>query len=139
MDIVTLSKLFYSKYASCNEILMKENRPYMLMLIKINNTTFAIPFRSNIKHKFVYWTDKNNNCGLDFTKAVVITSLDDIDKTNVQIRQNEFNAIKGDMYKIEKKFISFLNTYKKAYHRQDIQRNKILILNSALQYFINYL
>lgn len=34
---------------------------------------FALPLRSHIKHKYAYITDKINKCGIDFSKAVVIT------------------------------------------------------------------
>ena len=136
MDIVNLSNKFFETHSDCPEILKKGSRPYMLVLIKIDDITFAIPFRSNIKHKYVYWTDKQNNCGLDFTKSVVISSDDDIACHNVQIRQNEFNAVKGREYFITQKFSTFLSTYKKAYKNLNIERNKTLINNSALQYFI---
>ena len=42
------------------------------MLTRINNVLFAIPLRSHINHPFVLWTDKENHCGLDFSKAVKI-------------------------------------------------------------------
>ena len=137
MQIVRLSENFYSTYSNCDEILKKENRPYMLVIVTVNENTFAIPFRSHIKHKYAYWTDKPNHCGLDFTKAVIVSSDDDISQRGVQIRQNEFNAIKGREYDITKKFASFLNTYKKAYLRLDVERNRLFIEKSALKYFID--
>lgn len=136
MNIVTLSKNFYNCHTNDKEILKKESRPYTVIIVEVEGSTFAIPFRSHISHKYAYWTDKDNQCGLDFTKSVVIVPSRDIDKTGVQIRQNEYNAIKGQEYEITKKFKSFLNTYRKAYKRQDIKRNRQLIENSALQYFI---
>ena len=137
MLIITLSQSFFARHLCHTEILKKETRPYFSVVIQINGLHFAIPFRSHISHKYAYWTDKKNLCGLDFTKAVLIEFPGDIDKTGVQIRQNEFNAIKGKEYHITKKFISFLNTYKKAMARQDVERNRRLIANSAIQYFIN--
>ena len=137
MNLVTLSHSFYSAHSQHTEILKKINRPYFMMLLTVESKTFAIPFRSHIRHPYVYWTDKENLCGLDFTKAVLIRSIDDIQNQNVQIRQNEFNAIKGKEHHIVKRFSTFLRTYKKAYHNQTIPRNKLLIQNSALQYFIN--
>ena len=135
MDIITLSTDFYMRFSDCKEILQKGNRPYLMVLISIDDVTFAVPFRSHIRHNFAYWTDKENRCGLDFTKAVVILSENDISAHNVQIRQNEFNAIKGKEYFITQKFTTFIRQYKKAYSRTDIERNKMLIDISALQYF----
>ena len=139
MHIVKLSQNFYNRHKQDIEILQKANRPYMMVLVAVGQKTFAIPFRSHIHHKYALWTDKKNRCGLDFTKAVLITSPDDIASSGIQIRQNEFNAIKGKEHHIQKRFETFLNTYKKAYHNQNISRNKILIQDSALQYFIHAL
>ena len=51
-----LSKDFYQKYDRYNypEIERKKDRPYMVMLIRIDNNIFAIPFRTNIKHNACY-------------------------------------------------------------------------------------
>ncbi len=47
-----LSSAFYENYNSNDypEIENKQNRPYMVMLIQIENNTFAVPFRTNVKH-----------------------------------------------------------------------------------------
>ena len=137
MKLVRLSKKFYDDYSSCKEILKKSNRPYLMMIISINSVDYAIPFRSNISHKYAYWTDKPNHCGLDFTKAVVILKSEYIGTYKVQLRQNEFNAIKGKEYEIAKKFSSFIKLYKKSALRLDVERNKSLIEKSALQYFLD--
>ncbi len=47
----------------------------------INGVQYAIPLRSNINHPHVFWTDKNNHCGIDFSKAVIITDEKYIDTT----------------------------------------------------------
>ena len=75
MKYIFLSKQFYDDYnlKTCPEIAQKQDRPYVMLLIKIDGLTFAIPFRSSIRHKFAYITDKENHCGIDYSKAVVIT------------------------------------------------------------------
>ena len=53
--------------------------------------------RSHIRHNFVLWTYKENGCGLDFSKAVIILDEKkyiDSDRKPI-IRQNEFNSLKG--------------------------------------------
>lgn len=47
-EIKLLSKKFYEYYSSNDfkEILLKENRPYLILLIKIQKYDFAIPFRN---------------------------------------------------------------------------------------------
>lgn len=55
-ELKYLSEEFYKKYNSVDypEIEKKKERPYMVMLIKIENNTFAIPFRTNVKHTACY-------------------------------------------------------------------------------------
>ncbi len=137
MLFVFLTNQFYEDYTTCNEIEQKSNRPYILVLVKLHNIDFAIPLRSNIKHSYVFWTDKDNGCGLDFSKAVVITDKNKyIDYTvEPQIRQVEFNALKGKDIIIKRRMVSYINKYKKALNEQNIARNRMLCNYSALQYF----
>ena len=55
-QIYKLSKKFYSKYDKKNypEIERKNDRPYVVILVKIKDNIFAIPFRTNIKHNACY-------------------------------------------------------------------------------------
>ena len=74
MKYIFLTEQFYNDYAHCAEIEKKRERPYVQVYINLNGVDFAVPMRSNITHKYVFWTDKANKCGLDFSKAVVITN-----------------------------------------------------------------
>lgn len=72
-----LSQAFYDKYTKNDypEIEMKPSRPYMVLLIKIENNVFALPMRTNIKHsscyKFQYSSRPTDSItGIDFSKAV---------------------------------------------------------------------
>ena len=74
-----LSNEFYRKYNSLEypEIENKNTRPYMVMLVKIDNNTFAVPFRTNISHSNCYKFKSserptNKVTGLDYTKAVIV-------------------------------------------------------------------
>ena len=136
MKIIQLAESFYRAHQQHTEILQKGNRPYVMVVVSVRGTSFAIPFRSHIRHPYALWTDRPNGCGLDFTKSVVIDPATDVAAVGVQIRQNEYEAIKGREAFITKKFVSFLRTYRKAYQKQEIPRNRMLIQNSALQYFI---
>lgn len=82
------------------------------------------------------WTDKKNHCGVDFSKAVVITDEKYIDMlTEPHIRENEFNALRGKDYKIKVKMEKYIEEYKKA--KQDLgkKHNQNLVKYSTLQYF----
>jgi hypothetical protein len=54
---VYLSDQFYEDYPKSQfpELLRKSDRPYIMFLIKTENLTFAIPFRSNIFSTLQYF------------------------------------------------------------------------------------
>lgn len=135
---VFLSDEFYDKYpaSSYPEIEQKHNRPYIQVCIEIAGTRYAIPLRSNINHPHVLWTDKENHCGVDFSKAVIIKEESYIDAiTEPHLRQNEFNALRGKDYKIKTKMEKYIEKYKEA--RRDLSKpmNQTLVKYSTLQYF----
>ena len=136
MKLVCLNSNFYNKYLDREEILKKQNRPYVIFVVNINNIDWAIPFRSNIRHKYAYMTDKTNNNGIDFTKAVVIDINNDIDSQNVQIRQVEFNKIKGKEHVIKNDFQNFLKRFEKAINKPEISEHRKILMFSSLNYFI---
>lgn len=70
MRLIYLSQAFYDRYGDCPEILKKRTRPYACLTIRIEEMTVAIPFRHHIAHKYAFRT--YGDCGLDYTKAVVI-------------------------------------------------------------------
>lgn len=136
-----LTSDFYADYANCTEIEQKPDRPHVRVLIRAKNLDFAIPMRSHIRHPHAFLTDKINACGLDYTKAVVITKparyIDSI--TCPHIRQQEFDCLRGKEYIIERGMAKYIDTYKKALLRPDIPRNATLLKYSTLQYFHKYI
>ena len=78
-ELKYLTEDFYKKYNSVDypEIENKKECPYMVMLIKIENNTFAIPFRTNVKHNACYrfknsLRNTQSSTGLDYSKTVII-------------------------------------------------------------------
>ena len=139
---VFLSKEFYARHKEQQhtEIEQKQDRPYIQVCVEIDGVQYAIPMRLHIKHKFVLWTDKNNGCGLDFSKVVVIESLKDIDDTKTPyIRDNEFASLIGKEYIIETKLRKYIKKYKEAKKDLSLDRNRNLCDFSTLQYFENYI
>ena len=136
-----LSKAFYTQYKNCEEILAKNERPYYVLLLEIDNLTYAIPLRSHITHQYCYIADgsKNQRSGLDYSKSIIITDTDKyIDPSPVTIRQHEFNVLKKKEYLIKKQFSSYVKSYKKEIQRR--QRNQMLPVSllcrySTLKYF----
>lgn len=135
---IFLSNDFYNDYPSTKypEMEQKTNRPYIQVYVEIDGVQYAIPLRSDINHPHVLWTDKENHCGIDFSKAVVIGKERYIDATkNPHLRQNEFDALRGKDYKIKTKMQKYIEKYKKA--KQDLSKpiNQKLVKYSTLQYF----
>lgn len=135
---IFLSSDFYNDYPPIKypEMEQKTNRPYIQVYVEIDGVQYAIPLRSDINHPHVLWTDKENHCGIDFSKAVVISEERYIDATkNPHLRQNEFDALRGKDYKIKTKMQKYIEKYKKA--KQDLSKpiNQKLVKYSTLQYF----
>lgn len=140
MVFIFLSQSFYDNYRNCPEIEQKTDRPYIRVCVNVNGVLFAVPLRSNINHPHVLWTDKENRCGVDFSKAVVLSEKAYIDTSRQpHIRQNEFDALRGKEHIIKQRLAQYIRTYKKAKQRLDVPRNKMLCSYSTLQYFEQYL
>ena len=135
MKYVFLTDSFYHDYANCSEIEQKRYRPYIMLVIKIDNSIFALPMRSHIKHAFAFITDIENHCGVDYSKAVVINNeAEYIDSKQPKIRENEFKALMGKEYILKKEFEKYLSDYKKSY-KANAKRHTKFYKFSTLQYF----
>lgn len=138
---VFLSAEFYAAfpYSQYPEIEQKPSRPYVQVLTLIDGIQYAIPLRSHINHPHVLWTDKKNHCGLDFSKAVVISDPKYIDNVNKPyIRPLEFNALRGKDYRIRIGMEKYIREYLAAKNNSEDKINRQLVEKSTLQYFESY-
>lgn len=133
MRLIQLSEKFYTEYGSCPEILKKVNRPYVCMMVKIDDILYAIPFRHHISHSYAYIT--YGKCGLDYTKAVVIKDSSYISANMPWVDSQEWNKVKRDENVIFHAFRSYVRQYKRALKHKDNPRSKNILKYSALQYF----
>lgn len=132
---VFLSDAFYEHCAehAYREIEQKQTRPYLVLLVEIEGKTWGLPFRSGIKHQHAFWTNRNEHCGIDYSKAVVIESECFIDASRTpHLRQNEFEALRGQEFNIYKGFLAYIDKYKKA-KRSGHPRYHHLVAFSTLQ------
>jgi len=136
MQLKFLSDEFFTDYAHASEMEQKALRPYGVLLIFADGLDFAIPFRSNIKHNFVFWTDRDNGCGLDYSKTVIVDTQRHIrhDRKPV-IRKVEFKALLRQEAKIEAGLLRYINTYKKALTSPNNPRSQHILAFSTLKYF----
>ena len=143
MEFCFLTSEFYEKYKNCKEILVKQDRPYTVLIIETIGKKFAIPFRSHINpnNHDCYITDKSINAGLDFQKSVIITNdayINTLERP--EVRNIDYMAIHFKDFEIKRKFESFLKYYMNEYKRHkdnpDLKRNARIEFCS-LQYFLN--
>ncbi len=140
---IFLTDKFYEDYPhdKYSEIEQKPTRPYIQVVVEIEGVQFAVPLRSDINHPHVLWTDKPNHCGVDFSKAVVITDAEKyIDyQKDPYIRPSEFDALRGKDYKIKEKMIRYIADYKDAKNNLSDPIKQKLYEYSTLQYFEKYI
>ncbi len=109
---------FYEKYNSTvyPEIENKKSRPYMVLLIKVDDNTFAIPFRTNIRHKYCYkfkksGRDTSSVTGLDYTKAVIVNDEMYIGN-RATIDNKEYIELNNKYYFIISQFKKYVGGYR---------------------------
>ena len=142
MRFAFLSDCFYEDYPASRypEIEQKRNRPYVVVFVTVGERTLAIPMRSHIRHPHAFLTDKENRCGVDYTKAVLILDeeryIDPVKQPH--IRPNEFDALRGKEYRIQCGMQKYIEKYKKA-KSSEKELDKTLLRCSTLQYFEEYL
>ena len=115
--ISRLSADFFKDYCSSDfpEIENKNSRPYLVLMIKIDDNIFAIPFRTNIRHKYSYQFKNSSRpsdsiTGLDYTKAIII----DDDKyigEDTNIDNKEYIELNKKFYFILNQFKNYVNGY----------------------------
>ncbi len=112
-----LSKDFYEKYnaTAYPEIENKATRPYIVLLLKIDENTFALPLRTNIRHgccyKFKYSSRPTDSVtGIDFSKAVVVKDEKYIGDV-ADIDNKEYVELNDRIAFIISKFKTYLRGY----------------------------
>ena len=87
-ELRVLSEEFYNRYPheKYPELEFKQKRPFLVFLIRIENNTFAIPFRTNVRHNYCYKFKKSGRftttqTALDYSKAVVVNNSSMLGKT----------------------------------------------------------
>ena len=140
MKYIFLTENFYTDYSECPEIAQKDVRPYILVYIRIHDVDFAIPMRSNIRHNYAFWTDKEERCGVDYSKAVIVENELYIDKTTrPYIRPHEHKALIGREHEIREGMIRYINKYIDAKKNPNNHAKRRLVEYSTLQYFEKYI
>jgi hypothetical protein len=151
ITIVHLNEKFFEEHAQHVEILKKPKRPHLVLILKIAQGTFAIPFRTSahrpktgrISHCFFFVKSGRKSLSttgripaLDFAKAVIVTEDDIGDVTRIDA--NEFKELQDHFREIETKFLNYLRYYVNSIKTQT-NLDAPEIKYSSLQYFMDTL
>lgn len=142
-----LSDKFYNAYPydKYPEILHKEVRPYICLLIKTDNGFYiCVPFRSHINHKEAFLFKKSKRSqkycsGIDFKKTIIINDVNYIDLSELAVVDNdEYKEMFENSAAIMRKSDRYISTYinhisgVKVLHEREFERR---YMYSTLPYF----
>lgn len=111
------------------------------LVIECKDKMFAIPFRTNLKHKFAFYfytsqrkdEEQKGLPGIDYTKAVVIQESD-IER-NSAVDKKEWLELKRNINTIIREFQEYVQAFKHSLENGDFGVRPVFKY-SALQYFI---
>lgn len=142
MKYTFLTQKFYNDYPHDKypQMELKNDRPYAHIEIEAYNLLFCLPLRSHIDHPHAFFTNRRNKCGVDYSKAVVITDNEYIDETTrVFLRPDEYRKLRGKDFIIKQQFMAYIELYKQAKVDETVDHREEILRFSTLQYFENYI
>ena len=118
-QILKLTPLFYETYLneSHTEILQKNTRAYTCLLFQTHYDYFiAIPYRSEISHKYAYHfkkskRSKEHKSGLDYTKIVILDKTEYLDTKGAIIDKDEYNETVQNLDRIKEEALLYVEEY----------------------------
>jgi len=117
VELRKLSEQFYKDYPHSvfPEMESKLGRPYVVLLVMINDIRFAIPLRTSIRHSYCYKFKKsdretNSITGIDYSKAVII-SKDSYLGEETNINDKEYLELQEKTFFIIAKFKKYIEGY----------------------------
>lgn len=136
-----LSENFYDTYNAdvYPEIEHKTQRPYIVLLIQIDDNTFALPLRTHIKHsscyKFQYSSRPTDSItGIDFSKAVIVNNASYIGDI-AEMDNKEYVELNDRIAFIISKFRTYLKGYYTFIAGKAPQQQAKKYKYTTLQYF----
>lgn len=149
ISFVILKKEYYEKHKLHSEILHKEKRPHMVLLVECLERKFAIPLRSNavrmharvVPIAFYLLSSerakksKKGRCpALDYVKALLVETCD-IERF-AKIDRCEFNEVMANIDFIKDSFEKYLKFYMENFN-DELRKNLPEIKYSTLKYFFD--
>lgn len=156
-ESIILTEQFHEDFKNCAQILKKDKRPYVLVIIEIDGLLCAVPLRSNklvdeykiiraVKLGIFFQTENKDECnkrGLDFAKLVILKDehyIYSCTKLHDKIQKAYIHSSKQQIAKLLYKYIhnyksKFMKLVAGNYHK-DIY---YFCATSSLQYFHDFL
>ena len=145
IELRKLTEHFYQDYPHSlyPEIEQKKGRPYVVLLVEINNNLFAIPLRTNIRHSFCYkfkntGRSTNSSTGIDFTKAIVVLKQSYLGE-ETSIDDKEYLEIQKKAFFIISQFRKYVEGYVMARTTETNPYLKKKYKYTSLDYFADYI
>jgi len=113
MKIRLLTDEAYNKIIQLKETMTKKERGYGVVPVEIKGITFAIPFRSKMRHRHGFKTIlyKGMWNGLDYSKSIIISD-EDLKPEAFKLRSEaEYTKVKNNKDKIKSEFEKYVNEY----------------------------
>ena len=118
-QVLRLTDRFYECYHPKDypEIMGKRGRAYSCLLIETHFDFFiAIPFRTEIKHKYAFHFRKSkrfrdHHSGLDYTKMIIIKNPEFVETKEAEVDSDEYAEMRNKIYVIVKGALSYLEDY----------------------------
>lgn len=133
MQIALLTEEFFQKHQGC-EVLLKHNRPYIIIYSRKNKVTYAVPLRSHLRMDG-FFTDADHTKGADYKKTLIVTERDVQKNKRPYVEDSQYRALRDHAAIIERGVDKFIETYKKARTTPDRAYAKIILNTSTIQYF----
>lgn len=131
-QILNLTPKFYNAYPDppYSEIIRKDTRPYNCLLIQSQYDYFiAIPYRSNITHKYCYRfryskRSQRTHSGLDYTKMVIIKESDYLGSVTAVVDSDEYKETRDKIDYIKKDVQEYITDYIEYKQEKSLKYNE---------------
>lgn len=115
MELRRIKEASYEVLSKDRDQVLTKNRGYGVVHVNAGDITFALPLRSNLNHPHGFKTvlDRKSRTwnGIDYTKALVVTSQDLEDEAFKTRDLGEYKKIKRNAEKIKKEFFNYVSEY----------------------------
>lgn len=129
-DIAEILPTYFEENPNLQEIMEKENRVYLGIVLNMDSNNYFIPLRTNAPtgpqySKSIYPIPSSTrpNAGLDFRKALIVNDMRHVRIIeNPQVANSQMREIGNKIATIENMFGIYVNGYLKAVKKNRVQR-----------------